>query len=75
MRNQTSAAAYRYESAANSNSHAYLLPTVNEELISIKQRICLTPPGLFDLGCGNGSVGATFRPGSAARMTMGNPKK
>jgi 2-polyprenyl-3-methyl-5-hydroxy-6-metoxy-1,4-benzoquinol methylase len=54
-------AGYRYEDAEVNASHGYLLPAVRAELARIgkdKSR------RLFDLGCGNGSVGAElFRDG------------
>jgi len=58
MKEQKSASGYRYTNAANSHAHAYLLPTVKEELATIHKRLGNPPPRLFDLGCGNGSVGA-----------------
>lgn len=57
MKERTSASGYRYTGAANSHAHAYLLPTVKEELAATYRRFG-TPKRLFDLGCGNGSVGA-----------------
>jgi 2-polyprenyl-6-hydroxyphenyl methylase/3-demethylubiquinone-9 3-methyltransferase len=48
---------YRYSDGEANGSHAYLLPTIKRELASIE------PAGgrrLFDLGCGNGSVGAAL---------------
>lgn len=47
---------YRYDDSARNPSHSYLLPTIKSELAR------LSPPSkrLFDLGCGNGSVGAAL---------------
>ncbi len=45
---------YRYRSADHGHAHAYLLPAIRDELR--KSKVCR----LFDLGCGNGSVGATL---------------
>ncbi|MER8710058.1 class I SAM-dependent methyltransferase [Mesorhizobium sp. M1088] len=50
---------YRYTDHATNCSHPYLLPSVINELDSIKFGILAfgNVPKLFDLGCGNGSVG------------------
>ena len=48
-------AGYRYNNAENSHAHAYLLPTLRGELAMLQKKHA---PRLFDLGCGNGSVGA-----------------
>lgn len=48
---------YRYKDAATNGSHAYLLPAVQSELARLEER---GPKRLFDLGCGNGSVGAVL---------------
>lgn len=56
MKERTAASDYRYEDAANSHAHAYLLPTLKAELTTLKETLPLQPK-LFDLGCGNGSVG------------------
>ncbi len=48
-------AGYRYEDASVNASHGYLLPAVRSELARISKD---KPRRLFDLGCGNGSVGA-----------------
>ena len=57
MKDQSSISGYAYANAQNTHAHAYLLPSVNAELAVVKERLP-TPPRLFDLGCGNGSVGA-----------------
>lgn len=57
MKSTDAIAGYRYEDAEVNASHAYLLPAVRAELAR------LSPQGgrrLFDLGCGNGSVGAVL---------------
>lgn len=55
MKEPISVAGYRYRSAAASHAHAYLLPTVKEELAVIHRSLGNTFPRIFDLGCGNGS--------------------
>ena len=57
MKDQSSISGYKYSNANNSHAHAYLLPTLMHELAAIQRRLGNTPR-LFDLGCGNGSVGA-----------------
>ena len=57
MKDQASISGYQYSHSDHSHAHAYLLPTVKEELTAIRSRLG-APPRLFDLGCGNGSVGA-----------------
>lgn len=59
MNDQSSISGFGYSNADHSHAHAYLLPKVTEELATIHKR-CTTSPRLFDLGCGNGSVGALF---------------
>lgn len=49
---------HRYASAAPSPSHAYLLPVVARELDALGDGLPADGRRLFDLGCGNGSVGA-----------------
>jgi 2-polyprenyl-6-hydroxyphenyl methylase/3-demethylubiquinone-9 3-methyltransferase len=56
MKNSQSISGYEYSHAENTHAHAYLLPTVKGELAMLQQK--LAPRRLFDLGCGNGSVGA-----------------
>lgn len=57
MKERTAAIGYRYGDAANGHAHAYLLPTLKAELATFFQKSS-HQPRLFDLGCGNGSVGA-----------------
>ncbi len=47
---------YRYEDSLENCSHEYLMPAVKAELA----RLNPAPKRLFDLGCGNGSVGAAL---------------
>lgn len=47
---------YRYADGDTSCAHGYLLPAVRKEL----SRLPASPRRLFDLGCGNGSVGAVL---------------
>ncbi len=58
MKQDESISGYRYHNAANSHSHAYLLPTVEKILATHFQN--RENKTLFDLGCGNGSVAAYF---------------
>lgn len=58
MRDQSSISGYEYTNADHSHAHTYLLPTVKAELAAIHKRLGGTPLRLFDLGCGNGAVGA-----------------
>ncbi len=51
-----SAAAYRYENENHSHAHGYLLPAL-EEMLSEYFQWSGRPRRVFDLGCGNGSVG------------------
>lgn len=50
---------YQFGNASASCSHAYLLPTVRRELAILKAQLG-GKRRLFDLGCGNGSVGAVL---------------
>ena len=52
MPNPATAAKYVYRDAAPSHAHAYLLPTLMEEL----DRLPSNRKRIFDVGCGNGSV-------------------
>ena len=58
MKAQPAISGYRYTSSNHSHAHAYLLPTVKAELSLKKKGLGKQPARLFDLGCGNGSVGA-----------------
>ena len=61
INDRISATGYRYTNAENSHAHAYLLTKVKNELAQIRKRLPASPPPqLFDLGCGNGSVGASL---------------
>lgn len=48
----------RYTSAVRNHAHAYLMPTVMEELARLSGSGMASEPRLFDLGCGNGSMAA-----------------
>lgn len=50
MKETVNIGGYAYDDARFNASHAYLMPSVTDELGK------LTPGRLFDLGCGNGSV-------------------
>jgi 2-polyprenyl-3-methyl-5-hydroxy-6-metoxy-1,4-benzoquinol methylase len=54
MKSTQDIAGYRYEDAEVNPSHDYLLPSLRVELAGLWAR----DKKLFDLGCGNGSVGA-----------------
>ena len=55
MKAKQDIAGYRYDDAETNASHDYLLPAVQAELARVQVQ---GPKRLFDLGCGNGSVGA-----------------
>ncbi|HMO09586.1 MAG TPA: methyltransferase domain-containing protein [Paracoccaceae bacterium] len=57
MKSSDSISGYRYGDAETNTSHGYLLPAVKAELAGIGSGV---PKRLFDLGCGNGSVGAVL---------------
>lgn len=57
MKNQPSISGYEYSHAKQSHAHGYLIPRLVNELANLRMRETSTPR-LFDLGCGNGSVGA-----------------
>lgn len=48
---------YSYEDANPNSSHAYLIPTLSEELSELR---LIKGKRLFELGCGNGSVAAAL---------------
>ncbi|TCJ39644.1 class I SAM-dependent methyltransferase [Parafrankia sp. BMG5.11] len=50
--------AYRYADGSHNCSHDYLLPVLRRELNAWRACQSSLSPRLFDLGCGNGSVGA-----------------
>lgn len=56
MKSTDAIAGYRYEDAEVNASHAYLLPALRAELARLGGR----DKRLFDLGCGNGSVGTVL---------------
>lgn len=57
MKEPDTASGYAYTHAHPSHTNAYLLPPILTELAEVSRR--LPPPfRLFDLGCGNGSIGA-----------------
>lgn len=58
MKEQSAISGYRYKSAGHSCAHAYLMPALRSEVARIKSHLGPTKARLFDLGCGNGSVGA-----------------
>ena len=60
MKNSQNISGYKYAHPEKSHSHAYLLPTVKGELAMLQKKLA---PRLFDLGCGNGSVGALLSRG------------
>lgn len=57
MKDRSAISGYAYFHAERSHAHAYLLPAVRTELEDIRKGLG-NEPKLFDLGCGNGSVGA-----------------
>jgi 2-polyprenyl-6-hydroxyphenyl methylase/3-demethylubiquinone-9 3-methyltransferase len=60
MKDKAAISGYRYRDKHSSPSHNYLLPSVKSELGRIRSAHPSAPPPLFDLGCGNGSVGASL---------------
>ena len=57
MKDRSAISGYGYFHAERSHAHGYLLPAVRTELEDIRKGLG-NEPKLFDLGCGNGSVGA-----------------
>lgn len=57
MKATTVMTGYEYGSALLNGSHAYLIPAVLAEVSGLTPR---SGRRMFDLGCGNGSVGAIF---------------
>ena len=49
---------YRYSDSVLNCSHEYLMPALRAELLRIRNDRSAAGSRLFDLGCGNGSVGA-----------------
>jgi 2-polyprenyl-3-methyl-5-hydroxy-6-metoxy-1,4-benzoquinol methylase len=58
MMDQSAMSGYRYSDTAHNCSHAYLLPTLQIEVSHLRSGLGSSDARLFDLGCGNGSVGA-----------------
>jgi len=56
MNDRTDISGYVYDDGELNSSHSYLLPALETEL----GRLAGDDKRLFDLGCGNGSVGAAF---------------
>ena len=56
MTSDTNISGYRYEGGATNSSHGYLLPALRAELA----RLNISSRRVFDLGCGNGSIGAAL---------------
>lgn len=60
MIDQEKAAGYRYNNGELNASHGYLLPAVEAELDRLGADLAHGQKRLFDIGCGNGSVGAAL---------------
>jgi 2-polyprenyl-6-hydroxyphenyl methylase/3-demethylubiquinone-9 3-methyltransferase len=60
LKNSLGISGYRYASASASQSHSYILPTVKSLIDERRKQLDGRAARLFDLGCGNGSVAATF---------------
>lgn len=56
MKKNTDIDGYGYADSGMNSSHDYLLPALRKELARLKGDNCR----LFDLGCGNGSIGAAL---------------
>ena len=54
------ASGYRYNDGELNASHAYLLPAVESELARLGAGLAPGQKRLFDVGCGNGSIGAAL---------------
>jgi 2-polyprenyl-3-methyl-5-hydroxy-6-metoxy-1,4-benzoquinol methylase len=63
MKHRDSIGGYKYETGGLNDSHSFLLPTLLLELAKIGKRLDAEnqPRSVFDLGCGNGSVGEQLR--------------
>ncbi|PWL19891.1 MAG: hypothetical protein DCO98_11905 [Altererythrobacter sp. XM-24bin4] len=57
MKEQSAISGYRYADAGHSCAHAYLLSPLQSEVSRIKLELGSSEARLFDLGCGNGSLG------------------
>ena len=60
MTDDAATSGYRYRNALPSHAHAILLPAVRRELTALQGALPQARRRLFDLGCGNGSVGAVL---------------
>lgn len=60
MKEQSAISGYSYTNAGHSCAHSYLLPAVHSEAASLRSGLGISSARLFDLGCGNGSVAASF---------------
>lgn len=60
MKEQAAISGYRYTNAEHSCAHSYLLPAVHLEAVNLRAGFGISSARLFDLGCGNGSVAASF---------------
>lgn len=58
MKSNKEISGYRYSNAETSESHAYLVPSLLQEIRAIETSRPEHPKRAFDLGCGNGSVAA-----------------
>lgn len=58
MKDLSAIAGYRYSDAGHSCAHAYLLPALQSEVSRLRSSLGSSKDRIFDLGCGNGSVGA-----------------
>lgn len=56
MKETTKIGGYGYDNSEMNNSHKYLLPALFNELMHLES----SEKRLFDLGCGNGSIGAAL---------------
>lgn len=56
--NSNEISGYKWDSAAQTSAHNYLLPLIFKEMASLRTVAATNGcPKVFDLGCGNGSVG------------------
>ena len=60
MTDDAATSGYRYRNALPSHAHAILLPAVRRELKALQNALPQPRRRVFDLGCGNGSVGAVL---------------
>lgn len=57
MKETSTISGYRYSRPGHSCAHAYLMPVIQSEASRIRSKLGSSNARLFDLGCGNGSVG------------------